>query len=253
MSKGVCSCRGVGGHCSESRLNCIKASGKPLSEASPGFAVGLYPFTGLKCSGGDQGYPRWIKWGSAADFCHVGPQIECCNRGNTLTSPERSLPSNTTVWNGSIPAEPVRMQIPQLTFEIHLDTKLNLLPLPMVATISVLHKGESYVVQVDLTETVSSFQAQLEELTSVPVENQKLLFKGKKASSKGNGTLEIFGLKDGTKVQMLGSTLKDIGDLRAVEDEKKRMEQVLRNRETQARVRQTTFTSLASRLTVVSA
>jgi len=116
----------------------------------------------------------------------------------------------------------------------------------MSANLSVSHKGKSYVVQVDLTSTVSSFQAQLEELTSVPVENQKLLFKGKKASSKGGDTLEVFGLKDGTKVQMLGSTAEEIGGLRAVEDEKNRKEQILRNREGEARVRRTTFTSLSS-------
>ena len=112
----------------------------------------------------------------------------------------------------------------------------------MAATVSISHKGKPYTVQVDLTSTtVSSFQAQLGELTSVPVENQKLLFKGKKASAKGDGTLEAFGLRDGTKVQMLGSTVEEIGGLRAVEDEKKRTEQILRNRETQARVRETTF------------
>ena len=107
----------------------------------------------------------------------------------------------------------------------------------MAATVSVSHKGKSYTVQVDLTDTVSSFQAQLEGLTSVPVENQKLLFKGKKASAKGDDIIEAFGLKDGTKVQMLGSTVEEIGGLRAVEDEKKRTEQILRNRETQTRVR----------------
>ena len=108
----------------------------------------------------------------------------------------------------------------------------------MAAIISISHKGQSYNIQVHLTSTVSSFQAQLKELTSVPVENQKLLFKGKKASAKEGDTLETFGLKDGTKVQMLGSTVEEIGDLRAVEDEKKRMEQILRDRETQSRVRQ---------------
>lgn len=111
----------------------------------------------------------------------------------------------------------------------------------MAATISVSHKGKSYAVQVDLTDSVSSFQAQLEELTSVPIENQKLLFKGKKTTAKGDGSLVSFGLKDGIKVQMLGPTVADISGLRALEDEKKRTEQVLRDRETQARVRRTNF------------
>jgi hypothetical protein len=114
----------------------------------------------------------------------------------------------------------------------------------MATTVSISHKGKSYAVQVDLTSTVSSFQAQLEELTSVPVGNQKLLFKGKKASAKGDDSLEAFGLKGGSKVQMLGSTVDEIGGLRAVEDEKKRTEQILKNRETQTRVRQVNFTGL---------
>ena len=122
----------------------------------------------------------------------------------------------------------------------------------MTTTVSVSHRAKSYTVQIDLTDTVSSFRAQLEELTSVPAENQKLLFKGKKASAKEDDTLETFGLKDGTKVQMLGSTAEEVGGLRAVEDEKNRTQQILRNRETQARVRQTAFTSLPNWLTVLS-
>lgn len=124
-------------------------------------------------------------------------------------------------------------------------------PQLMAATIHVSHKGKNYAVQVDLTNTISSFQAQLEELTSVPVGNQKLLFKGKKTPASGNDTLETFGLKDGIKVQMLGTTAEEVSGLRAVEEEKKRKEQILKNRETHTRVRQSTFTSTAYRLTVI--
>ena len=117
----------------------------------------------------------------------------------------------------------------------------------MAVTISVSHKGKSYNVQVYPTSTVSSFQEQLQELTSVPVENQKLLFKGKRASAKGSDTLEIFGLKDGTKVQMLGSTMEEIDGLKAVEDEKKQAERILKDRETQARVCQPLSAGIALR------
>ena len=116
-----------------------------------------------------------------------------------------------------------------------------MLPLQKAATVSISYKGKSHNIRVYLKSTVSSFQAQLEELTSVPVENQKLLFKGKKTSVTGSDTLESFGLKDGTKVQMLGPTMEEIGSLKAVEDGKKQTEQILRNREIQARVRQTTL------------
>jgi hypothetical protein len=117
----------------------------------------------------------------------------------------------------------------------------------MAATISVSHKGKNYTVRVELTDTVSSIQAQLEELTSVPIENQKLMFKGKKTPAKGDDSLESFGLKDGVKVQMLGPTAEDVKGLMAVEEQKRRTEQILRDRETHARVRQTTFTNIKSR------
>lgn len=126
-------------------------------------------------------------------------------------------------------------------FYLLVDANHTLLPSSMTVTISVSHKGKTHAVRVDLTNTVSSFQAQLKELTSVPIGNQKLLFKGKNASAKGDDSLEVFGLKDRIKVQMLGSTTEEVGSLRAVEDEKKRMEQILRNRETQTRVHPVTL------------
>jgi hypothetical protein len=80
----------------------------------------------------------------------------------------------------------------------------------MTATVFIPHKGKTYAVQVNLANTDSSFQPQLAEPTSVSVGNQELLFKGKKASAKGDDTLEVFGLKGGTKVQMLGSTVEEV-------------------------------------------
>jgi hypothetical protein len=79
---------------------------------------------------------------------------------------------------------------------------------------------------------------------SVSVGNQKPLFKGGKASAESDHTLEAFQLKNGTRVQMLGSTVEDIGGLMAMEDEEKRAEQVQRSRETQVRVRQVNSPSL---------
>ena len=49
--------------------------------------------------------------------------------------------------------------------------------------------------------------------------------------------------KDRTNVQMLGATVEEVGGLVAAED-KKRTEEILRNRETQARVRQVNSPSL---------
>jgi hypothetical protein len=86
-------------------------------------------------------------------------------------------------------------------------------------TVPVLHKDKPNTVQIDLTSTFYSFQVRLEEPMSVPVENQRLLFKEKKASAKDANTLGGFGLKCGTRVQTVGSTVEEIGDLRAVDSE----------------------------------
>ena len=80
----------------------------------------------------------------------------------------------------------------------------------MTASVFIPHKGKSHAVQVNLANTDSSFQPQLAEPTSVSVGNQELLFKGKRAFTKGDDTLEVFGLKGGTKVQMLGSTVEEV-------------------------------------------
>lgn len=63
------------------------------------------------------------------------------------------------------------------------------------------------------------------------MENQKLLYKGKKASQSPEDTVYQVGLRNGTKVQMLGSTSEEIGDMRAVEDDNKKKERILKERD----------------------
>jgi hypothetical protein len=43
-------------------------------------------------------------------------------------------------------------------------------------------------------------------------------------------TLLAAGIKDGTKIQMLGSTTEEIGGMHAVENEQKRRDQIMRER-----------------------
>lgn len=59
---------------------------------------------------------------------------------------------------------------------------------------------------------------------------QKLLFRGRKAQHAGHATLAQVGLRDGTKVQMLGSTAQEIDSLNATESEHQRKERILRER-----------------------
>jgi hypothetical protein len=102
------------------------------------------------------------------------------------------------------------------------------------------HKGKFYTIQVDVTNSVTSSQTQLAACVSLGWRNQKLLFEGKKVSAKGDTTLEDFGLNGGTEIQVLGS---------AVGGEKKRMEQILGNREARTRVCQVSSPAPESRST----
>ena len=95
---------------------------------------------------------------------------------------------------------------------------------------TVSHKGKSYPLSLPSESTLEELQTELEELTSVPPPNQKLLYKGKKASVDVKATLEEAGIKPGVKVQLLGSTANEVGQLRQVENEFQRRERILRER-----------------------
>lgn len=74
--------------------------------------------------------------------------------------------------------------------------------------LAVSHRGTVYTIKTRLSDTLASFQSQLEDVTGVAPDGQKLLFKGKKPTKQAaqDVTLTELGLKDGVKVQMLGST-----------------------------------------------
>lgn len=77
--------------------------------------------------------------------------------------------------------------------------------------------------------TLASLYAQLEELTGVPPSLQKLLYRGKKAAE-DTAVITEAGIRNGLKIQMLGSTQQEIGGLHAVESEQQRINRVLRER-----------------------
>jgi hypothetical protein len=107
-------------------------------------------------------------------------------------------------------------------------------PLPVLALAAAIH--------VDLVSTVSCSKLNSRSLR----QSRSGIRSGKKASANGDGALEAVGLKGRTEVQILGSAVEEVGDLRAAEDEKKRTEQILWNGETQTRVRQANSPSPAS-------
>ena len=100
--------------------------------------------------------------------------------------------------------------------------------------------GVTHEISLPSDAPTQSLHAMLEKLTLVPSSLQKLLFRGKKIGSGQEGvTLAQVGLRDGVKVQMLGSTVQELDLLNATESEYHRKERILRERalKPQAKVR----------------
>jgi Ubiquitin family len=99
-------------------------------------------------------------------------------------------------------------------------------------SLTVTHRGTPHSLSLLPDSTLAALQIRLEELTSVPPSLQKLLYKGKKPSSGADDetTLSQAGFKHGMKIQMLGSTTEELGNLQATENEQKRRDRILRER-----------------------
>ena len=100
-------------------------------------------------------------------------------------------------------------------------------------SLHVSHKGTHYSLSLLPDSTLQALQIRLEELTSVPPPLQKLLYKGKKNLNQEEAktaTLESVGLKDGTKITMLGSTEGELGAMQKAIDEKRRKEGIIAKR-----------------------
>lgn len=97
--------------------------------------------------------------------------------------------------------------------------------------LTISHRGAQYPIETIPDELLAVFQLHLEELTGVPPSLQKLLFKGKKANNQTEGaTLDQIGIKDGMKIQLLGSTEAQLVVMRKVENEKRRKEDIIEQR-----------------------
>ncbi|KAI6164465.1 WLM-domain-containing protein [Pisolithus thermaeus] len=95
----------------------------------------------------------------------------------------------------------------------------------------VAFRGDTHRVSLPSDDTVASLCARLEELTQVPPSAQKLLFRGKKIGASQEGvTLTQAGLRDGIRVQMLGSTTQELDALHSTESEHHKKERILRER-----------------------
>ena len=94
----------------------------------------------------------------------------------------------------------------------------------------VSYRGTSYNLSLPVDTTFAVLQTRLEELTHVPPANQKLIYKGKKASIQDDQLIAEAGFKNGTKVQMLGATSEELGQLQQVEGEHQKKERIQRER-----------------------
>ncbi|KAI0794524.1 WLM-domain-containing protein [Fomes fomentarius] len=112
--------------------------------------------------------------------------------------------------------------------------------------ITLTYRGNSHPLSLLPDSTLAYLHTCLEELTSVPAANQKLLYKGK-ISVPDDATIVEAGLKDGAKVQLIGPTAEELEGLRATESEHQRKERILRERAQRAPVKvRSTGSSTAS-------
>lgn len=106
-----------------------------------------------------------------------------------------------------------------------------LLPAMSAYHLSVSHRGKTIELSALPDSTLESLQLELESLTLVQPAVQKLLYKGKKITAP-DGTIADAGLKDGSKITLLGSTQEELGGMHVVEDQERRRERILRERAT---------------------
>ena len=109
---------------------------------------------------------------------------------------------------------------------------------PISLTVNFRGKAHSLSLLPDCT--LAHFQSELEELTEVPPSLQKLLYKGKKQAGSDvaeDVTISQVGIKSGVKIQLIGSTMKELDSMRAVENENQQRERIMRERATKAPVK----------------
>ncbi|KAG1737232.1 WLM-domain-containing protein [Suillus lakei] len=119
--------------------------------------------------------------------------------------------------------------------------------------LTVTFRGTSRAVFLPNDAPVSVLHSRFETLTSVPPSLQKLIYRGKKIQHRQDDsdpepTTSQPGLRDGIKVQMLGSTVEELGQLNAADSAHQRKEQILRERalKPQAKLRSTGSSSASS-------
>lgn len=103
-------------------------------------------------------------------------------------------------------------------------------------TLTINYRGKAHVLSVLPDSTLADLQNEIKQLTEVPPSLQKLLYKGKRQAS-SEESISQAGIKDGAKIQLLGSTTKDLEAMKAVENENQRRERIMKERALKAPVK----------------
>ncbi|KAG8744984.1 hypothetical protein FRC10_009092 [Ceratobasidium sp. 414] len=90
------------------------------------------------------------------------------------------------------------------------------------------HGATGFDVVLSPTSSIDDLKQRLYELTSVPVDKQKLLWKGMK---RGAIALEGLGLKNGSKITLVGASESAIQSMHQAEADASRRAEIMRNRE----------------------
>lgn len=120
---------------------------------------------------------------------------------------------------------------------------------PEDITLTFSFRGTSHVVSLPNDAPLSVLHSRLEALTSVPSSLQKLIYRGKKIQhrqdvSEPEPTIAQAGLRDGVKVQMLGSTADELKQLNAADSARQSKERILRERALKPQVKVCVFYSV---------
>jgi len=101
--------------------------------------------------------------------------------------------------------------------------------------VTVTFRGTSHTLSIPSDAPLSVLHSRLEAITSVPSSLHKLIYKGKKiqhrqGDSEPEPTIVQAGLRDGVKIQMLGSTAEELNQLTAADSAHQSKERILRER-----------------------
>ncbi|KAJ3508150.1 hypothetical protein NMY22_g16707 [Coprinellus aureogranulatus] len=117
---------------------------------------------------------------------------------------------------------------------------------------SVSYRGTTHRLSLEPDTPLSELEARLQSLTGVPSGLQKLIFKGKKAQQQGEHvTIAELGIKNGVKIQMLGTTNQELDGLKNVESEQQRRARIMRERAMKPQYKATS-TASGSRIATLS-